>query len=93
MDIPEIFKSFHHYKEESIDAMESVPCRDKIYEEFNRYDNINNKYSNALRKNNTLKLIKPKIRVSLVRIVCELSKSSKRLKNKDDSSFVQVNYV
>ena len=71
LDIPEIFKSLQnsmHYKEESPLTFKSMHCREKIYEEFNRYDNINNKYNNALRKNNTLKMKKQKNKLSSVRI-------------------------
>ena len=43
-------------------------CRQKIYEEFNRYDHINNKYNNALRKPSTLRLNKQRNKLSSVRI-------------------------
>ena len=57
-----------HYREESPPSFESLPCRQKIYEEFNRYDNINNKYNNALRKPNTLRLNKQRNKLSSVRM-------------------------
>ena len=57
-----------HHKEESQPSFESIPCRQKIYEEFNRYDNINNKYNNALRKPNTLRLNKQRNKLSSVRM-------------------------
>ena len=60
-----------HYKEEPPQSFASVYCREKIYEEFNRYDNINNKYNNALRKNNTMKLKKQRNKSSVRILNCK----------------------
>ena len=73
LDIPEIFKNLQNtiqYKERDPLFIESEPakiCKERIYEEFNRYDNINNKTRNTLKKNSIKRLNKHRSKSSLVR--------------------------